>query len=68
MYRQGDLANYADANDFIQRFQEIYRSKAEKDINAAKREKAETPQAKARAEDDRQKVAQGLEKVMGMFK
>ncbi len=68
MYRQGDLANYADANDFIQRFQEVYTAKAEKDIASTKRDKAETPQAIARAEDDRKKVAQGLEKVLGMFK
>lgn len=68
MYRQGDLANYADADDFIKRFQEVYRAKAEKDINSSKRDKVETPQAIARAEEDKRKIAQGLEKVMGMFK
>ena len=67
MYGKGDLAKYADANDFINNFKSIYTEKAEKDINAVKRDKAETPEAKARAEDDRQKVAQGLEMVMGLF-
>lgn len=67
MYGKGDLANYVNAEGFIEKFKEIYRAKAEKDINAVKRDKAETPEAKARAEDDRQKVAQGLEQVMGMF-
>jgi hypothetical protein len=67
MYNKGDLAKYANANDFINSFKELYTAKAEKDISAAKRDKAETPQAKARADDDRQKVAQGLEMVMGLF-
>lgn len=67
MYGKGDLANYADANDFISSFKELYTQKAVKDINAAKRDKAETPEAKARAEDDKRKVAQGLEMVMGLF-
>jgi hypothetical protein len=67
MYGKGDLANYANSDDFIRSFKQLYTAKAEKDINAAKRDKAETPQAKARADDDRQKVAQGLEMVMGLF-
>ncbi len=67
MYNKGDLAKYANANDFISSFKELYTAKAEKDINAAKRDMAETPQAKARAEDDRQKVAQGLKMVLGLL-
>jgi hypothetical protein len=67
MYGKGDLAKYSSAEDFISAFKQLYTQKAEKDINAAKRDKAETPEAKARAEDDRKKVAQGLEMVMGLF-
>lgn len=67
MYGKGDLANYSSAEDFLNKFKEVYRAKAEKDINANKRDKAETPEAKARAEDDRQKIAKGLEMVMGIF-
>ncbi len=68
MYRQGDLANYANADDFINSFKEVYKAKAAKDIASTKRDKAETPQAIARAAEDKQKIAKGLEKVMGMFK
>jgi hypothetical protein len=67
MYGKGDLSNYSNKVDFINVFKQLYTAKAEKDINAVKRDKAETPQAKARADDDRQKVAQGLSMVMGLF-
>jgi len=67
MYGRGDLADYASPDAFISKFKEIYTQKAEKDINAAKRDKAETPEAKARADADRKKVADGLKLVMGMF-
>ncbi len=67
MFGKGDLNNYADANNFISAFKDRYTEKALRDINAAKRDKAETPEAKARAEEDRKKVAQGLDMVMGLF-
>lgn len=67
MYGQGDLSQYRSAEDFINTFKQIYTAKAEKDINATKRDKAETPEAKARAEDDKNKVAQGLQTVLGLF-
>ena len=67
MYGKGDLSNYSSSDEFIRSFKELYIKKAEKDIGAAKRDKAETPEAKARAEDDRKKVAQGLKMVLGLF-
>lgn len=67
MYGQGDLAAYDSEDSFISAFKQLYTAKAEKDITAAKRDKAETPEAKARAESDRQKVAQGLETVLRLF-
>lgn len=67
MYKKGDLAPYENADHFINSFKEIYIGKAEKDINSAKRSKAETPEAKARAESDRKKITQGLEMVLGLF-
>jgi hypothetical protein len=36
-------------------------------VNAKKRDKAETAEAKARAEADRQKVLSGLESVKALF-
>lgn len=67
MFNNGVLKNYTSAEDFINSFLSVYEAKAMKDINAAKRDKAETPEAKARAEDDRKKVAQGLDYVKGLF-
>lgn len=68
MYGQGDLANFASAADFVSKFVARYEEKAMLDVNAKKRDKAATPQAIARAEDDRNKVLAGLQKVKGYFK
>ena len=67
MYGRGDLANYQDANQFLAKFWEVYEGKALKDVDAAKRDKATTPQAQERAAADRKAVQQGLEYVKGQF-
>lgn len=67
MYGKGHLASFSDSDDFLNKFLAHYISKAEKDINASKRDKAETPAAKARAEDDKNKIIQGLEYVKNLF-
>ena len=55
------------SDEFIDRFINRYTEKAETDINSAKRNKAETPQAIARANSDREKVQKGLELVTNLF-
>jgi hypothetical protein len=67
MYSKGILASYSSADDFLNRFIEIYMAKAQGAINAAKRDKAETPEAKARAEADKKSIAQGAEMVQQLF-
>jgi len=67
MYGKGDLANYRNKIDFLNRFWENYESKAVKEINAKKRDKASTPEAIARAEEDKRKIMQGLDYVKAMF-
>ena len=67
MYGKQDLARFADANDFLTNFVDRYEGKAMADVNATKRDKAGTPEAKARAEADRDKVLSGLESVKGLF-
>lgn len=67
MFGKGDLQNYTSAQDFLNKFWAIYEGKAMKDINASKRDKADTPQAIARAEDDKKKIQQGLDYVRGLF-
>jgi hypothetical protein len=67
MYGEGELANFADAQEFLQSFVTRYEEKAMLDVNAKKRDKASTPQAIARAEQDKQKVLQGLATVKGYF-
>jgi hypothetical protein len=67
MFGKGNLTGFTDARDFLSKFINRYEEKAMIDINAAKRDKAETPEAKARAEEDRKKVQQGLDMVKGLF-
>lgn len=67
MYGEGDLANFEDRQDFLNKFVARYEEKAMLDVNAKKRDKAATPAAIARAEADRQKVLQGLQTVKGYF-
>lgn len=67
MFGKGDLAKFSSADDFLTQWMDRYEEKAMLDVNAKKRDKAETPEAKARAESDRKKVLQGLEMVKGLF-
>ena len=67
MFDQGDLAKYGSAEGFLDAFKQGYTEKAMKDIESDKRSKATTPEAKARAEDDRKKIKQGLDMVLGLF-
>jgi hypothetical protein len=67
MFGKGSLSNFANAADFLNKFLTRYEEKAIIDINAAKRDKAETPEAKARAAEDKAKVQQGLNMVKNLF-
>jgi hypothetical protein len=67
MFGRDDLAKFSSADDFLSQWMGRYEEKAMLDVNAKKRDKAETPEAKARAESDRKKVLQGLEMVKGLF-
>jgi hypothetical protein len=67
MFGRGDLAKFSSADDFLAQWMNRYEEKAMLDVTAKKRDKAETPEAKARAESDRKKVLQGLEMVKGLF-
>lgn len=68
MFGKGDLSKFSSADNFLNQWLNRYEEKAMLDVNAKKRDKAETPEAKARAESDRKKVLQGLEMVKGLFK
>ena len=67
MYGRGDLTNFDGAEDFLHKFLARYEEKAMLDVNAKKRDKATTPEAQARAEQDRAKVLQGLEYAKKFF-
>lgn len=67
LFGQGNLSDYADAGEFLDRFMERYEGKAMGDIASSKRSKADTPEAKARAEADRQKVLDGFRTVKALF-
>jgi len=67
MFGKGNLSGFSNAQDFLSKFLKRYEEKAMLDINAAKRNKAETPEAIARAIADRSKVQQGLNMVKDLF-
>lgn len=67
MFGQGNLANYESARDFIQKFWSRYEEKAMADVANKKRNKAQTPDAIARAQQDREKILSGLATVKGYF-
>ena len=67
MFGKADLAEFANARDFINKFIAKYQQEAIDAINDPKRDKAETPEAKARAEADKQKIQQGLDMVLQQF-
>jgi len=67
MFGQGNLAKFASADDFLSQFVRRYEEKAMIDVQGKKRDKAETPQAIARAEEDKKKILSGLEMVKGLF-
>lgn len=67
MFGRGDLKNFSGAQDFIAGFWQRYQEKAMIDVQGKKRDKAQTPDAIARAESDRQKILQGLEQVKRYF-
>lgn len=67
MMGKGDFANFTSAQDFVQKFWARYEEKAMIDIAGKKRDKAQTPDAIARANADREKIQQGLDMVRGLF-
>lgn len=67
MFGRGSLAKYQSAHDFIAAFWNRYKEKAMIDVEGKKRDKAATPDAIARADNDRKKILQGLKMVQGYF-
>lgn len=67
MYGKRHLSDYSSADDFLNKFLEIYMAMAQGAINSPKRDKAETPEAKARAEQDKKSIAQGAAMVQKLF-
>ena len=67
LFGQGDLAKFESAQDFVRQFWQRYEEKAMIDVAGKKRDKAQTPDAIARANSDREKILQGLATVKGYF-
>jgi hypothetical protein len=67
MFGKGALSRYSSASDFVQAFWNRYQEKAMIDVAGKKRDKAQTPDAVARAENDREKILTGLNMVKGLF-
>jgi len=67
MYGKFNLKKFTSTEDFIQKFIQHYEGKALEAMAATKFDKAETPEAKARAADAKKKIAAGLADVKKMF-
>ena len=67
LYGQGDLRPYASAQDFLKAFLERYNAKSQEAVSATKFDKATTPDAQARAQRDKERIAQGTQRVNQMF-
>jgi len=67
MFGVGELSKFNSANEFLSQWLNRYEEKAMEDVLSKKRDKAATPEAKARAESDREKVLSGLKMVKGLF-
>jgi len=68
MYGKHVLAPFANKEEFINKFLQHYIGKADEAANATKFDKATTPEAQARAQDTKNKIAKGVEMVKGYFK
>lgn len=67
MYGKGDLTPYRNAQEFLGKFIELYMEKANYAITNKKFDKAATPEAVARAQRDKQNIAQGAQYVQSLF-
>lgn len=67
MFGQGNLSKFSSAGDFLNQWLAHYENKAQEAISATKYQKAQTPQAIARAESDKEKIMKGLELVKKYF-
>lgn len=67
MFGRSDLSKFTSSEDFLNKFYQRYEQKAMIDVAGQKRDKAQTPDAIARADQDRKKILQGLNTVKGYF-
>jgi len=67
MFGTGNKSAFQSADQFLNQFFKHYQAKAMANVNDAKRDKAATPEAQARAADDRAKILQGLRMVQALF-
>jgi len=68
MYGQGSLSQYQSPQQFLQVFLDRYTAKSAEAAGAAKFGKAATPDARARAERDKQAIAQGTQRVVDLLR
>ena len=67
MYGHGDLAPYANAQEFLNEFLSKYMYKAQVAIDNKKRDKAETEHDIARAKKDREELSKGSQYIRYLF-
>jgi hypothetical protein len=67
MYGKANLADFNSANDFVDAFVENFTNRIEKSISSTKFDKAQSPEAKKKAQDTKNKLQYGIEYVTGLM-
>jgi hypothetical protein len=63
MYGKANLAEFSSANDFINAFVENFTNRLQKSINSTKFDKAQSPEARKKAQDTKDKLQYGIDYV-----
>jgi hypothetical protein len=67
MYGKDNLADFDNADQFIDAFVSNFTSKMQKSIDSSKFDKAQSPEAKKKAQDTKDKLQYGIEYVTGLM-
>ena len=67
MYGKSNLADINNANEFINAFIDNFTRRIEKSISSTKFDKAQSPEAKKKAQDTKDKLQYGIEYVSGLM-
>lgn len=68
MFGKANLSEFQSANDFINAFVNNFTDRLEKSINSTKFDKAQSPEARKKAQDTKDKLQYGIDYISSIFK